>query len=168
MKNSKVLIVDDNEDVLLAARLLLKSNVGMIHTEKNPALIPQSLKNESYDVIFLDMNFTEDKTSGKEGFFWLNEILKIDPSAVVILITAYGDVETAVRAVKEGATDFVLKPWQNEKFLATLASALQLRQSKMELNSLRSRQKVLSEDMDNGFHELVGVSPAIQSVFRTI
>ena len=168
MKNSKVLIVDDNEDVLLAARLLLKSNVGIIHTEKNPALIPQSLKNESYDVIFLDMNFTEDKTSGKEGFFWLNEILKIDPSAVVILITAYGDVETAVRAVKEGATDFVLKPWQNEKFLATLAAALQLRQSKMELNSLRSRQKVLSEDMDNGFHELVGVSPAIQSVFRTI
>jgi len=168
LKNSKVLIVDDNEDVLLAARLLLKSNVGIIHTEKNPALIPQSLKNESYDVIFLDMNFTEDKTSGKEGFFWLNEILKIDPSAVVILITAYGDVETAVRAVKEGATDFVLKPWQNEKFLATLAAALQLRQSKMELNNLRSRQKVLSEDMDNGFHELVGVSPAIQSVFRTI
>jgi len=168
LKNSKVLIVDDNEDVLLAARLLLKSNVGIIHTEKNPALIPQSLKNESYDVIFLDMNFTEDKTSGKEGFFWLNEILKIDPSAVVILITAYGDVETAVRAVKEGATDFVLKPWQNEKFLATLAAALQLRQSKMELNSLRSRQKILSEDMDNGFHELVGVSPAIQNVFRTI
>lgn len=168
MKNSKVLIVDDNEDVLLAARLLLKSNVGIIHTEKNPALIPQSLKNESYDVIFLDMNFTEDKTSGKEGFFWLNEILKIDPSAIVILITAYGDVETAVRAVKEGATDFVLKPWQNEKFLATLAAALQLRQSKMELNSLRSRQKVLNEDMDNGFYELVGDSPAMQSVFRTI
>jgi DNA-binding NtrC family response regulator len=168
LKNSKVLIVDDNEDVLLAARLLLKSNVGIIHTEKNPALIPQSLKNESYDVIFLDMNFTEDKTSGKEGFFWLNEILKIDPSAVVILITAYGDVETAVRAVQEGATDFVLKPWQNEKFLATLAAALQLRQSKMELNSLRSRQKVLSQDMDNGFHELVGASPAIQNVFRTI
>ncbi len=168
MNNSKVLIIDDNEDVLLAAKLLLKSNVGLIHTEKNPELIPQLLKNESYDVIFLDMNFTEDMTSGKEGFFWLNEILKIDPSAVVILITAYGDVETAVRAVKEGATDFVLKPWQNEKFLVTLAAALELRQSKIEINNLRSRQKMLSEDLDQNFHELVGTSSAIQKVFHTI
>ncbi len=168
MNKSKVLIVDDNEDVLLAAKLLLKSNVGLIHTEKNPELIPQLLKNESYDVIFLDMNFTEDMTSGKEGFFWLNEILKIDPSAVVILITAYGDVETAVRAVKEGATDFVLKPWQNEKFLVTLAAALELRESKIEIDNLRSRQKMLSEDLDQNFHELVGTSSAIQKVFHTI
>jgi two-component system, NtrC family, response regulator HydG len=168
LNKSKVLIVDDNEDVLLAAKLLLKSNVGLIHTEKNPELIPQLLKNESYDVIFLDMNFTEDMTSGKEGFFWLNEILKIDPSAVVILITAYGDVETAVRAVKEGATDFVLKPWQNEKFLVTLAAALELRESKIEIDNLRSRQKMLSEDLDQNFHELVGTSSAIQKVFHTI
>lgn len=168
LKNSKILIVDDNEDVLLAAKLLLKSNVGLIHTEKNPQLIPQLLKNESYDVVFLDMNFTEDKTSGKEGFYWLSEILKIDPSAVVILITAYGDVETAVKAVKEGATDFVLKPWQNEKFLATLAAAIQLRQSRIQLESLRSLQKVLSKDMDFNFNDLVGTSTAIQKVFRTV
>ncbi len=168
LKNSKILIVDDNEDVLLAAKLLLKSNVGLIHTEKNPQLIPQLLKNESYDVVFLDMNFTEDKTSGKEGFYWLSEILKLDPSAVVILITAYGDVETAVKAVKEGATDFVLKPWQNEKFLATLAAALQLRQSRIQLESLRSLQKVLSKDMDFNFNDLVGTSTAIQKVFRTV
>lgn len=168
MKNSKILIVDDDEDVLLAAKLLLKSKVGLIHTEKNPKLIPQILKNESYDVIFLDMNFTDDMTSGKEGFFWLNEILKIDPSAVVILITAYGDVETAVKAVKEGAIDFVLKPWQNEKFLATLAAALKLRESKVLINNLRSREKIISEGIDQNFHELVGISPGIRQVFQTI
>ncbi len=114
------------------------------------------------------MNFTEDMTSGKEGFYWLNEILNIDPSAVVILITAYGDVETAVRAVKEGATDFVLKPWQNEKFIATLAAALELRQSKIEINNLRSREKILSEDIDQNFHELIGTSANIKKVFHTI
>ncbi|MCB9219979.1 MAG: sigma-54-dependent Fis family transcriptional regulator [Ignavibacteriales bacterium] len=161
-------MVDDDEDVLLAAKLLLKSKVGLIHTEKNPKLIPQILKNESYDVIFLDMNFTDDMTSGKEGFFWLNEILKIDPSAVVILITAYGDVETAVKAVKEGAIDFVLKPWQNEKFLATLAAALKLRESKVLINNLRSREKIISEGIDQNFHELVGISPGIRQVFQTI
>lgn len=168
MNNSKILIVDDDEDVLLAGKLLLKSKVGVIHTEKNPKLLPQLLKNESYDVIFLDMNFTEDMTSGNEGFFWLNEILKIDPSAVVILITAYGDVETAVKAVKEGATDFVLKPWQNEKFLATLAAALELRESKNVINNLRSREKIVSEDIDQKFHDLVGTSPGINRVFHSI
>src|SRR3972149_10475734 len=94
----KVLIIDDNEDVLLAAKLLLKQYAAVVHTEKNPESIPTLLKNESYDVIFLDMNFTHDITSGQEGFYWLNRILKIDPSVVVILITAYGDVEMAVRA----------------------------------------------------------------------
>ena len=168
MKTSKVLIIDDDEDVLLAAKLLLKNNVGAIHTEKDPQLIPQLLNNDSYDVIFLDMNFSEDMTSGNEGFYWLNEILKIDPAAVVILITAYGDIETAVKAVKEGATDFVLKPWQNEKFLATLAAALELRESKIVISNLRSREKIISEDIDQNFHELVGISTNIKKVFHTI
>jgi len=97
-KNTKVLIVDDNEDILIAAKLLLKPYAAIIETEKNPNNIPELLKKGSYDVIFLDMNFTQDMTSGKEGFFWLNEILKIDPTSVVILITAYGDVEMAVKA----------------------------------------------------------------------
>lgn len=166
--NPKVLIIDDNEDILFAAKLLLKPYAGTIHTEQSPKSIPNILANETYDVIFLDMNFTLDMTSGQEGFYWLKEILKIDPSAVVILITAYGDVETAVRAIKEGATDFVLKPWENEKFLATFNSALQLRKSKMELNNLRERQKQLSADLDQGFHNMVGVSQSMQKVFNTI
>ncbi len=166
--NSRILIIDDNEDVLLAAKLLLKPYVASVRTEKDPAMIPRLLDSETFDVIFLDMNFTQDMTSGKEGFFWLNEILKQDPSAVVILITAFGDVDTAVRAIKEGATDFVLKPWQNEKFLATLSTAIKLRESRTELEKLRSRQHQLSADMDSAFHELIGKSEPMQAVFSTI
>ena len=114
------------------------------------------------------MNFTRDVTSGMEGFHWLNKILAIDPSAVVVLITAYGDVEMAVRAIIEGATDFVLKPWQNEKLLATLSAAMNLRQSRMEVDNLRLRQKQLSADLDQPFHDFIGASPAIQKVFNTI
>ncbi len=165
-QSAKVLIVDDNEDVLLAAKLLLKPVVTVVHTEKNPENIPQLLKNDNYDVIFLDMNFTQDMTSGKEGLFWLNEILKLDPSAAVILITAFGDIELAVKAVKEGATDFVLKPWQNEKFISTLLSALRLKQSKMVSEDVVGRQFTV----DNGsrYSELIGTSPAMQKVFQTI
>jgi DNA-binding NtrC family response regulator len=114
------------------------------------------------------MNFTKDSTSGYEGFHWLNKILELDPSAVVILITAYGDVELAVRAIKEGAMDFVVKPWQNEKLLATLSAAMRLRRSKVEVDSLRSRQDRLSADLDQPFTELVGVCPAMQQVFATV
>ena len=164
----RVLIVDDNEDVLLAAKLLLKSYVKTIHTEQNPELIPRLINDENYDVIFLDMNFTQDITSGQEGIYWLKEILKIDPSAVVILITAYGDVETAVKTIKEGATDFILKPWQNEKFIATFAAAVKLRESRNELILFRSRQKHLSADLDTKYNEIIGTSTPMREVFATI
>ncbi|MBN1300347.1 MAG: sigma-54-dependent Fis family transcriptional regulator [Melioribacteraceae bacterium] len=166
--NSKILIVDDNEDILFAARLLLKSHAGKIVTEKEPENIPNLIQSDNFDVIFLDMNFTQDMTSGQEGFYWLKKILQLDPASVVILITAYGDVEMAVKAVKEGATDFVLKPWQNEKFLATLSSALRLRESRQELQSLKSRQKQLNELYDEKFHDIIGVSHQMQSVFNTV
>ncbi len=167
-KNTKVLIVDDNEDILVAAKLLLKPYASIIETEKNPNQLPELLSKNSYDVIFLDMNFTQDMTSGKEGFYWLNQILKIDPTVIVIMITAYGDVEMAVKAVKEGATDFILKPWQNEKLIATFSAAIKLHESKLEVNNLRSQQKYLSDDLDKKFQELIGVSDPIQEVFRTI
>jgi DNA-binding NtrC family response regulator len=99
---------------------------------------------------------------------WLDKVLQLDPSAVVILITAFGDVEMAVKAVKAGATDFVLKPWQNEKLLATISSALNLRYSKLEVDRLRSREKQLSRDIDQRYHDMIGVSPAIREVFATI
>ncbi len=108
-------MIDDDEDVLLAAKMLLKKQNHHVIIEKNPNKIPFLLNNDTYDVILLDMNFSKDITSGKEGFYWLEQILERDPQAVVILITAFGDVEMAVRALKLGATDFILKPWQNER-----------------------------------------------------
>lgn len=164
----KVLIIDDNEDVLQAARLFLKKYAAVIHTEKNPQMIPALLNHERYDVILLDMNFTRDVTSGKEGFHWLRQIQEIDPAVVVILITAYGDVEMAVRAMKEGATDFVLKPWKNEKLLATLMSAMSLRLSRLEVVHLKSRERQMAADMDQPFHDFIGESLPMQTVYRTI
>ncbi|MGD0338884.1 MAG: sigma-54 dependent transcriptional regulator [Bacteroidota bacterium] len=163
-----VLVVDDNEDVLTAAKLLLKQVPYFVLTEKNPAALPGILKNETIDVILLDMNFTRDVTSGVEGFHWLQKILEIDPSSIVILITSYGDIETAVRAVKAGAIDFVLKPWQNEKLLGTLSSAMQLRGSRSRVRQLEVRQRHLSEAMDQPFHDMIGTSPAMQMIFQTI
>jgi DNA-binding NtrC family response regulator len=163
-----ILIVDDDPDVLLAAKLLLKQHFHSVHAEKNPDTIPSLLKNDSYDVILLDMNFTKDVSSGREGFFWLKKILEIDPSAVVIFITAFGDVEMSVQAIKEGATDFVLKPWQNEKLLATVSTAVKLRHSRRETEQLRMQQHQLSEDINQPFKEIIGQSPAMQEVFSTI
>jgi two-component system response regulator HydG len=166
--NGKILVVDDDEDVLQAARLYLKQHLGEVHTECCPEKIPSLLGNTEYDVILLDMNFTRDVSSGQEGFHWLERILKVDPSAVVILITAFGDVELAVRAIKEGATDFVLKPWQNEKLLATIYAGMNLRRSRTQVASLKSREKQLAADLDNRFHDFIGVSPVIREVFESV
>jgi DNA-binding NtrC family response regulator len=167
-EQAKILIIDDDEDILFAFRLLVQKHVTEVHTEKNPDQIPELLKSTSYDLIFLDMNFERDVTSGKEGFHWLNKILEIDPAAVVILITAYGDVEMAVKAVKQGAVDFILKPWQNEKLLATISATLQLRKSRMEARTLRVQQKQLSADIDQPFQDIIGNSPPMKKLYQTI
>ncbi len=164
----KILIVDDNEDLLKAAKMFLKRHFKQIDIEKKPESIPVLITNEQYDVILLDMNFTKDVSSGHEGFLWLERILDIDPAAVVVLITAYGDVQMAVRAIKEGATDFVLKPWENEKLLATIYSAMRLRESKLQIRDLKSMQKQMSADADNRFQDIIGTSPAMMKVFETI
>ncbi len=164
----KILVVDDDEDVLLAVSLLLKNHFSTVHTEKNPGKIGTLLRNETYDVVLLDMNFNRDTTSGSEGFYWLNKILQIDPSVVVILITAYGDVEMAVRAIKEGATDFVLKPWQNEKLIATISAALKLRQARNKAEQFRTQRQQLNADIDQNFQEIIGNSPAMLRVYEMI
>ena len=167
-KAGRILIVDDNEDLLSAARIFLKRHFAQIDIEKNPESLPDLIHNEAYDVILLDMNFTKDVSSGSEGFHWLEKILQIDPSAVVVLITAYGDEQTAVKAIKSGATNFVLKPWENEKLLATIFSAMQLSQSRQEVVALKDRHKVISAELNNQFHDLIGDSPAMQEVYKTI
>lgn len=166
--DAKILIIDDDVDVLLAAKLFLKQHFTIVHTEKNPENIPSLFKNDSYDVVLLDMNFSRDATSGKEGFLWLNKILEIDPASVVIFITGYGDIELAVQGIKEGATNFILKPWDNKKLLATIEANLKVRHSNQELEELRSKQKVLIANQDQGFVDLIGDSPAIRKVMATV
>lgn len=164
----KILIIDDDEDVLIAAKLLLKKHAKEVIIEKNPKKIPFLMNNGTYDVILLDMNFSKDITSGKEGFYWLEQILDADPQAVVILITAFGDVEMAVKALKEGATDFVLKPWQNEKLIGTLSAAIKLKQSYQEVNKLKSAKKQLEDDINKPFKDIIGDSPAMKNVYSII
>ncbi|NQT78305.1 MAG: sigma-54-dependent Fis family transcriptional regulator [Bacteroidetes bacterium] len=165
---AKILIIDDDKDVLMAARLFLKQHFAIVHTEENPKNIPDLIRNETYDVILLDMNFSRDATSGKEGFMWLNKILEIDPTTVVILITGYGDIELAVQGIKEGATNFLLKPWDNKKLVATITTSLQLRKSKVELEALRTKQKVMIADQNRMHREIVGDSIAMQKVMETV
>lgn len=166
--NAKILIVDDDQDILLAAKLFLKQHFEIVHTENNPENIPKLLAIENYDVILLDMNFSKDATSGKEGFHWLNEILEIDPAAVVIFITGYGDIELAVQGIKEGATNFLLKPWENKKLLATITANLKVRESKKELEDLRSKQKVMIADQDQAYSEIICQSAAMNQVLGAV
>jgi DNA-binding NtrC family response regulator len=167
-KHGKVLIVDDNEDLLKAAKMFLKRHFSQVDIEKNPEAIPALMNNDDYDVILLDMNFTKDVSSGSEGYYWLEKILSLDPSAVVVLITAYGDVQMAVKAIKAGATDFVLKPWENDKLLATLFSAMRLRESRDEVESLKVKNQEINLALNDRYSEIIGQSSSMQKIFQTI
>jgi DNA-binding NtrC family response regulator len=167
-KQGKILIVDDNEDLLKAAKMHLKRHFTQVDIEKNPEAIPALMNNEDYDVILLDMNFTKDVSSGSEGYFWLEKILSLDPSAVVVLITAYGDVQMAVKAIKAGATDFVLKPWENEKLLATLFAAMRLRESRDVIENLKIKNHEINQALNDRYSEIIGTSGAMQKIFQTI
>jgi DNA-binding NtrC family response regulator len=167
-KQGKILIVDDNEDLLKAAKMHLKRHFAQVDTEKNPEALPALMNNEDYDVILLDMNFTKDVSSGSEGYYWLERILQLDPSAVVVLITAYGDIQMAVKAIKAGATDFVVKPWENEKLLATLYSAMRLRESRDVIESLKIKNHEINNALNERYSEIIGQSNAMQKIFQTI
>jgi len=166
--NCKILIVDDDIDVLTAARIYLKQHFTTIHTETNPERLFELLNNEQYDVILLDMNYSKDATSGIEGFEYMKRILEIDPSAIILLITAYGDVETAVKAIKFGAYDFILKPWQNEKLLASINAAYKIKSSQKEISKLKSYQKQYLTDCDREFSDFIGKSEAMLKIFDKI
>jgi len=166
--NGRVLIVDDDEDILVAARLLLKREGISCHTEPRPDRIPQLLKENAFDAVLLDMNFAIGANTGREGFQWLKRIVEQDPGMSVVLMTAYGDVGTAVDAMKQGATDFVLKPWQNERLLATLNSAIRLTASRREATELQGRTKELASALDGPAQPIIGSSPAMQRVFQLI
>lgn len=166
--NHHILILDDDVDVLNAARLLLKQHIKKVDVERNPKYLPALIRSNRYDALLLDMNFSEDVSSGKEGFQLLSQVKEIDPDLSVILITAYGDVEKAVKAVKEGATDFVLKPWQNEKLAATVSSSVQLTRSRRKVGILQAQQKELDGANSHRYRSIIGKSDAMKKVFATI
>src|SRR6187551_2752646 len=164
LKNSSILVVDDDPDVLTAVRLLLKTEVKEVITEKNPENLRWHLNKDHFDLILLDMNFTSSIHTGNEGLFWLNEIKKLKTDSAVIMITAYGDIDLAVRSLKEGAADFVVKPWHNEKLISTMKDVLQ----KKEGNGRAGNRSPAGGETPIIGKELLGESDAMQDIFYKI
>lgn len=166
-KQGTILAIDDNADILTSLRLLLKQHFHTVHTETVPDALPTLLRNTRYDVILLDMNFTKDVSSGAEGFHWLEQVHTFDPNIPVIMLTAYGDVDTAIKAIKRGATDFVLKPWQNEKLVATINAAINLASSRREVETLKTNERSLKNALSSHAapnHDFIWSSPAMHTI----
>tara|TARA_Y100001980_G_C14556904_1_gene353070 strand:- start:39125 stop:40483 length:1359 start_codon:yes stop_codon:yes gene_type:complete len=164
----KILIVDDNKGALSALRLLLEPEFDEILTLFNPNAILGMLRKTEVDVVLLDMNFTAGVNSGNEGFYWLKQIKDQSPNTEVIMLTAYGDIDLAVKSVKEGATDFVMKPWENEKLLTTVQSALRISLSNKQVHELKRREKSLKSEINRESKMLVGSSPAMLKIMETV
>ena len=165
--DARILVVDDNEDILHAARLLLKRHFTGVQTLSDPVELPALVRRHAFDVLLLDMNFAPGADSGAEGLARLGEVLAIDPSAVVVLVTAHGDIDGAVEAMKKGAADFVTKPWENERLVATLMAALNLRRSRLEAQDLRQLNRGLAA-ATNTESGMIGTAPAMLHVFDAI
>jgi two-component system, NtrC family, response regulator HydG len=161
LKNASILVVDDDLDILTAVRLLLKTEAKEVVTEKNPENLKWHLSKDNFDMILLDMNFTSSINTGNEGIFWLNEIKKAKPDSSVIMITAYGDIDLAVRSLKEGASDFVVKPWHNERLITTIRETLKRKTNKSAAAPVFSADSIIGK-------ELLGESEVMQEIFYKI
>jgi len=164
LKNATILIIDDDPDVLTAVRLLLKTEVREVLTEKNPENLRSLLSKHSFDLILLDMNFNSSINTGNEGLFWLNKIREFKSNAAVVMITAYGDIDLAVRSLKEGAADFVVKPWHNEKLIQTIKAALNIKDVSVSSSVVKSpiiKKELLgeSEVMEEIFYKIEKIAP---------
>lgn len=164
----RILVVDDDQSILRTMKLLLKDEFDQVKTISNPKFIPNEFNKGSYEVVLLDMNFTIGNQSGKEGLFWMSEIKKRDPSVEVIMITAYGDINLAVQAIKLGATDFVVKPWENAKLIATLQSGVRLCRSNRRVDRLKHQQSMLHEENNRRFSFVPGNSENMLEVLNVI
>lgn len=163
-----ILIIDDDKDVLTTCRMILKQVFSNIDILSDPEFIPKILNDNDYDVIILDMNFKPGVTDGAEGLFWLKKVLEVDLNASVLMNTAYGDIKLAVEAMKLGAVDFIIKPWESEVFIAAVQSAFNLSRSKKKIYQLESTQKTLSRDINKDFSEIISKSKAMNPIFSTI
>lgn len=163
-----ILIVDDDKDILTAGRLLLRRKFAEIVTCRRPEEIPDLLEQHAIDVVMLDMNFGPGESSGRQGLEWLERILQLDPHMVVVMITAHGGVDTVVEAMKRGATDFVAKPWQNEKVVATVSAAVKLHRSRAESESLRQANRALAEAAAPVHSPIIGESAELRELLSLV
>ena len=163
-----ILVIDDDEDVLLSVNLVLKKQYETIITKNSPKEINQLISTQKIDIIVLDMNYRIGFNDGKEGIYWLKHILSINPKMVIILMTAYGEVELAVECIKNGAFDFILKPWTNEKFLATINAGLELSKSNHKISILEQSNKSLQKSNEQKFGSIIGKSASMLSLMKTI
>lgn len=168
MKKGKILVVDDNRNVLNALRIFLEGHFEEVSLLRSPVTLVSTLREKNPDVVLLDMNFSAGINSGNEGLFWLSEVKKIDPELPVVLFTAYADIELAIKALKDGATDFVVKPWDNTKLLATLQSALELRLSRREVKRLREKQNTLNREFNRDDEICWGESHAMKELLAVL
>jgi len=168
MAKGNLLIVDDNKSILSALEILLATEFQTVTTLSDPNQIPSELRKKDYNLVVLDMNFNAGINTGNEGIYWLNRIKETNPEISVVMITAYGDVELTVKALKAGATDFVLKPWDNAKLIATLKSALQLNLSKKEVSQLKEKEKGLKSEINREQKFIVGSSPKLMNVLNLV
>lgn len=167
-EKGKILIVDDNAGILLTLKQALKSEFQEIEAISNPNLIPNYLDQNDWDIVLLDMNFNTDQNSGNEGLFWLRKIRELRPEVLVFLITAYGDVEIAVKGIKEGAHDFITKPWNIDKLIASLAAALKLSEAERKIKNLERKEEVLVQNLMPLQNEFLGSSSKMTQVYKTI
>jgi DNA-binding NtrC family response regulator len=168
MQTGSILVVDDNKNALSALKMLLQLEFETVVVLPNPNSILTELKKEDFDIVLLDMNFSAGINTGNEGLYWLGEIRKVAPTTEVVMITAYGDVELAVRALKQGASDFILKPWENEKLVATLQSTFKLRRSNMKVEELKKREQTIKKELNQEQRHILGSSPGILKMMQTI
>lgn len=168
MQPCNVLIVDDDTDVLLAAEVVLKKEFGTVVTESDPEHLPELLGSRAFDVVLLDMNYSAGVTSGQEGIGLLKTVQRLSPDTKVILMTAYGSVDTAVQAMKEGASDFVVKPWENERLVATVMSTMRFSQAARTVKDLESTRKALNQYIGRPGQKLIGESAAMRDVQSSI
>ncbi|RKE02574.1 sigma-54-dependent transcriptional regulator [Marinifilum flexuosum] len=168
MPIGNILIIDDHKRVRISLQMLLQDEFDTVNVLSNPKSLLSELQDNSYDIVLLDMNFSAGVNTGNEGLFWMNEILKYDPDLAVVLLTAYGDVELAVTAIKKGATDFVLKPWDNNKLSSTLKSALSLRQSKKKIQKLETDKQDLTRELNQNKSEMIGRSTVMMNLRKLL
>ena len=165
---AKVLVVDDDADILLTGEIVLKQRFTIVKTASHPQEMIELLKKDAYDVVLLDMNYKTGDNSGEEGLKWIEKLTKQHPETKVIVITAYGDVNIAVEAMKRGAIDFVTKPWEYEKIQASVMNALRLAKSQKEVAYLKTKQQVLKDSIAALPIDLIGSSEQMRKIFKTI